>query len=98
MIKQIANNQFILRERGKDTFYSYESKIATLDNERNKIILFDDFNYSRTTNKYFKKFYDENKSYKMPTSETIHKIYKQLNETNKKIFKSDDFTIQIARG
>lgn len=98
MIKQIANNQFILRERGKNTFYSYESKIATLDNEKNKITLFDDFDYSRTTNKYFKKFYDENKSYKMPTSETIHKIYKQLIGTNKKIFKSDDYTIQITRG
>ena len=98
MIKQIANNQFILREKGKNTFYSYESKIATLDNERNKIILFDDFNYSRTTNKYFRKFYQDNKGYKMPTTEQVFKIYKQLNETNKKIFKSDDFTIQIARG
>ena len=54
-------NQFIIRDdvKGITTFQSYDSMIATINYRDNTITIGEDWNYSRTTDKYRNKFFEE---------------------------------------
>ena len=51
-------NQFIIESDDSDTFQSYDSTIAKYGNDKGDILLEvgDDWDYSRTTMRYFKQF------------------------------------------
>ena len=51
-------NQFIITDGNKVSFQSYASLIATVDHTAKTIELGEDWNYSRTTDKYRNYFFD----------------------------------------
>ena len=58
MIKQFkSKNQFVIEEKGKTTFQSYDSTIAIL--EVGELTFGEDWQYSRTTLKYLYLFLKE---------------------------------------
>lgn len=48
-----VNNQYVILDGCKQTFRSYQTDIATYNTKENKIIVFDDWDISATTIKYF---------------------------------------------
>ena len=47
-----AMNQFVLYEGNVTTFQSYDSTIATVDKDAKTVVLYPDWNYSKTTGKH----------------------------------------------
>ncbi len=52
-------NQFIIRDRYKEIFQSYESTIAEIDHDNRTITIGRDWDYSATTSKYRNEFFDD---------------------------------------
>lgn len=73
-------NQFILEDKKKRTFQSYNSTILLYDKEKELVTLGKDWNYSNTTRKYLYLFIDEMIPYNEKTKELIN----TKNERNRK--------------
>lgn len=54
-----APNQFVIRQDDKVIFQSYNSTIVIVDYHKEIIAFGENFNYSRTTNKYMYQFFDD---------------------------------------
>lgn len=52
-------NQFIIEDTDKKIFQSYDSTIAEIDYKNMEIIIYPDYNYSRTTGKYRNIFFED---------------------------------------
>ena len=73
-IKQLQNNQIIIKDGTKTTFFSYNAQIATI---QNGVLSFtNQWNYSKTTLKYLYKFLEEER-------EELNILYKELLSYNK---------------
>ena len=62
MVKQLANNQFIVNTKNATYFLSYNSVVCKIDKTTNKVTLSNHWDYSVTTAKYLYKFLNENTS------------------------------------
>ncbi len=51
-------NQFVITEGNKVTFQSYASTIATVDHNKKTISIGEDWDYSKTTDKYRNMFFE----------------------------------------
>lgn len=58
-ITSMAKNQLIIEDRETVTFQSYQSTIAIFNKENNSLIVGKDWNYSKTTIKYFNMFIEK---------------------------------------
>jgi hypothetical protein len=59
-VKQFyTKNQFIITDEDKITFQSYNSEIVTRDEDTKTITIFENWDYSQTTLKYFYLFLQE---------------------------------------
>lgn len=56
MVKQLANNQFIVNTKNATYFQSYNSVVCKIDKTTNKVTLSNHWDYSVTTAKYLYKF------------------------------------------
>ncbi len=68
-------NQFIILDGKKTIFQSYNSKIAEWDGETLRV--FPDWDYSKTTLKYFKQFINDFTSYTYTTKKEWEKIMQE---------------------
>lgn len=68
-------NQFIIEDDNKRVFQSYSSKIAEYDLNTRELKVFSDWDYSKTTLKYFKIFIDEETIYTYGTKAKFIKEY-----------------------
>lgn len=76
-IQHLGNKQTVITNNGKRYFFSYETLIAVLD--LNNGILYKDANYySKTTNNYFYKFYEQVKSITKEVKEITQKELQEL--------------------
>lgn len=82
-----VKNQFIITNDGTITFQSYASTIATIDNTKNTITIYKDFNYSKTTLKYFYQFIDEYANIKLDDTKNKQKQIEKLFNTTCNGFK-----------
>ena len=69
-------NQFVITENGKFIFQSYDSKIAEYDIETRELKIFEGWDYSKTTMKYFKQFIENETCYNYGTKANFEKTYK----------------------
>ena len=66
-------NQFVIEDRRKVTFQSYNSTIATIDYENAIIYIGCDWDYSKTTNKYRNMFFNECGFYEIASAKDMRK-------------------------
>ena len=71
-----VENQFLIRDGEKKVFQSYNSKIAEYDIETRELKIFEDWDYSKTTMKYFKQFIENETCYNYGTKANFEKTYK----------------------
>ena len=69
-------NQFIIEDRQKVTFQSYNSTIATIDYANAIIYVGCDWDYSQTTNKYRNMFFNECGFYEIASTKDMRKALK----------------------
>lgn len=77
----VVANQFIIRQGDIIVFQSYRSQIATYSQDTQILKVFSDWDYSRTTLKYFKQFVNEETSFTYENK----KQFEQLMKENKNI-------------
>ena len=58
-----APNQFLIHGYDSVTFQSYKSKIADYNRRQDELIVYEDWDYSKTTLKYFKQFINTETSF-----------------------------------
>ena len=87
-------NQFVIDKGNEKTFQSYETTIAVYNNRKNKLLLSEDYKISRTTSKYFWKFFLENVYGNQPEKAKFDKLDSQYPllflddpEKSRKLFK-----------
>jgi hypothetical protein len=52
-------NQFLITDKNRTTFQSYNSRIAEFNEETGLLKLYEDWDYSNTTRRHFKSFINE---------------------------------------
>lgn len=76
-----AMNQFIIYgDNGEVTFQSYESMIATVDENNKTLLVGDDYNYSATTSKHRKIFFNDYVPYKLSGLADTKKLEKAIKD------------------
>lgn len=63
MVKQLANNQFVINTENATYLQSYNSVVCKIDKPTKKVTLSNHWDYSVTTSKYLYKFLNENTSF-----------------------------------
>lgn len=76
-------NQFIITDGSRVAFQSYDSLIAEYDREAGKMELHSEWDYSRTTLKYFKQFIEDETPFIYDTKAKFEKYLDELVKAGK---------------
>lgn len=86
-------NQFVIKDDNRKVFQSYDSTIIEIDRELQKITVGADWNYSRTTIKYFKMFLIDEVGFNDEEVEQIKKELRKAQSSGNNEFVYDGFSV-----
>lgn len=89
----VVVNHFIIDERRKTWFQSYDSIIIEIDREYQKITVGCDWDYSMTTTKYLKQFLNEELQWNSKEVEEFKKKLRKIKSSTENIFVFNNFSI-----
>lgn len=73
--REVAN-QFVIENDNEVLFQSYQSPIIEINYNEQKIKVYEDYDYSRTTGKYRNKFLDDMGFYELSSLKDLNKALK----------------------
>lgn len=70
-------NQFIIHDRYKEIFQSYDSTIAEIDHDAHTVTIGEDWDYSATTRKYRNAFFEDMGFLRLANKQGLKKAMEQ---------------------